>query len=63
MRAIIQAENDNCEYDITLSDDNMDNPNFIEMTIQQKGEEYFESWIVPVKDLYDLANMFDNRRL
>jgi hypothetical protein len=62
MRATIEAENDDYTYEITLTDDGLDNPNFVEMLIKQKGEDYFESWVVPVKDLYDLVNLFDNRR-
>ena len=63
MRATIEAENDDFKYEITLTDDNMDNPNFVDMIIQQKGEDYYETWIVSVKDLYDLVNLFDNRRI
>ena len=63
MRATIDAENDDYKYELTLTDDGLDNPNFVEMMIRQKGEDYHEIWTVSVKDLYDLVNLFDNRRI
>lgn len=62
MRATISADNDDYEYDFMLTDNGLDNANFVEIVIKQKGEDYYETWIVSVKELYDIVSLFEKRR-
>jgi hypothetical protein len=62
MKATIKAENGEYTYNITLTDDSFDNPNYVEMVIQQEGEDYYETWTVLVEDFSDMISIFENRR-
>lgn len=62
MRATISADNDDYEYDFMLTDNGLDNANFVEIVIKQKGEDYYETWVVSVKELYDIVSLFEKRR-
>lgn len=62
MRATISAENDIYTYEITLSDEDVDDSEFVELIIRRKNEDYFETWLVAIKDLHDLVKLFNNRR-
>jgi hypothetical protein len=62
MKAIIEADSSEHEYEVTFTDDHLDNLNFIDMIIKQKNEDYYESWTISIKDLYDAVALFESRR-
>jgi hypothetical protein len=63
MKATIKAENHNFDYELTITDDDYENKNFVEIILQQKNEDYFETWTVTIEDLYDVVRLFEQRRI
>lgn len=61
MKATIKAENDEYDYEITLTNEFLENDNFVDLMIRQDGEDYYEIWTVNVRELYDLVSVFNNR--
>lgn len=62
MKTIINADNDKYQYEITFTDDHLDNSNFVDVIIKQDGEDYYETWTILVDDLYDVAKLFKGRK-
>ena len=62
MKITIDARNDNENYLLTVSDDGTRCSGDVELKIQQTGEDYYETWRVDIKELYEVVNLFDNRK-
>lgn len=62
MKITIGASNSGEGYELTISDDESRYSGDVELRLQKVGEDYFETWRVDVKELYDVVNLFDNRR-
>ena len=62
MNITIDARNDNEDYLLTVSDDRIRYSGDVELKIQQTGEDYYETWRVDIKELYEVVNLFDNRK-
>lgn len=62
MKITIDARNDNEDYLLTVSDDGTRYSGDVELKIQQTGEDYYETWRVDIKELYEVVNLFDNRK-
>ena len=62
MKITIDASNGGEDYLPTISDDDLRYGGDVELKIQKAGENYYETWLVDVKELYDIVNLFDNRR-
>ena len=62
MKITIDASNGGEDYLLTISDDDLRYDGDVELKIQKAGENYYETWLVDVKELYDIVNLFDNRR-
>ena len=61
MKITIDARNDNEDYLLTVSDDGTRYSGEVELKIQQTGEDYYETWLVDIKELYEVVNLFYNR--
>ena len=61
MKITIDARNDNEDYLLTVSDDGTRYSGEVELKIQQTGEDYYETWRVDIKELYEVVNLFYNR--
>ena len=61
MKITIDARNDNEDYLLTVSDDGTRYSGDVELKIQQTGEDYYETWRVDIKELYEVVNLFYNR--
>ena len=59
MKITIDARNDNEDYLLTVSDDGTRYSGDVELKIQQTGEDYYETWRVDIKELYEVVNLFD----
>ena len=62
MKITIDAINDNEDYLLTVSDDGTRYSDDVELKIQQTGEDYYETWLVDIKELYEVVNLFYNRK-
>ena len=62
MKITIDAINDNEDYLLTVSDDGTRDSGDVELKIQQTGEDYYETWLVDIKELYEVVNLFYNRK-
>lgn len=62
MKITIDARNDNEDYLLTVSDDGIRYSGDVELKIQQTGEDYYETWRVDIKELYEVVNLFYNRK-
>lgn len=62
MKVTIDARNGSEDYLLTVSDDDTRYSGDVELKIQKAGEDYYETWRVDVKELYEVVNLFDNRR-
>ena len=62
MKITIDARNDNEDYLLTVSDDGTRYSGDVELKIQQTGEDYYETWRVDIKELYEVVNLFDSRK-
>ena len=62
MKITIDARNDNEDYLLTVSDDGTRYSGDVELKIQQTGEDYYETWRVDIKELYEVVNLFYNRK-
>lgn len=62
MKITIDARNDNEDYLLTVSDDETRYSGEVELKIQQTGEDYYETWLVDIKELYEVVNLFDSRK-
>lgn len=61
MKITIDASRGSEDYLLTISDDDLRYSGDVEIKIQKAGEDYYETWLVDVKELHDIVNFFDNR--
>lgn len=64
MKIILKVDDDiDSELDFVLTDEDLDNPNFVELLLTDKDGDITKSIMISVEDLYRAVAVFEGIRL